>query len=261
VPPQHASGPVVAFFSVAAALIVALDEPGPCCDKQAAVTVLGLIVAIPLVAITFEFAVESYLRRGTAAAGARLRVIYPALAMAVVCASMSRVLGFVPGYAYGLIIGYAQVKNRREDIRREAAGVARGAGILLVLAVATWLLRQSGTAEAAAGDGTPFGLRFIDTVLGLTTMMCLETLVIGLVPLRFMSGSVLWRWSRAGWVAAYLPGAALFVLVLIGPLPQGGTTLATVEHLIRMLWLFLGFGLGSFLFWGLFALRRTYPGT
>jgi hypothetical protein len=257
-PQQHASWPVVTFFSVISALIVALAEPGPVWDRERTVTVLGLIVAIPLVAVTFEFAVESYLRRGAAGAGARLRISYPALALAVVCACMSRILAFVPGYAYGLIIGYAQVKDRREDTRREAVGVLRATGILLVMAVASWLLRQFATAQAAAGDGTPIGLRFIDTVLGLTTTMCLETLVIGLVPLRFMTGNTLWRWSRAGWVAAYLPGAALFVLILIGPLPHGETTLATVGHLIRMLWLFVGFGLGSLLFWSLFALRRIY---
>lgn len=251
-PQRRQSWPLVMVFAMLAAVAIGLSEPqGDDSTSKVVVTVLGLFVAVPLVAVSYEFAIESYARlRSTD--HARLRIVYPAVVIAAVCATVSRQLEFVPGYAYGMIVAYTIVAGRQRDPKRDGIAVLRASALLIGLALAGWLLRQFGTAAVTAGDDTPFGLRLLDTTLGLITVMSLETLVVGLLPLRFLHGRTLWDWSRLGWLVTYVAGATVFVLMLIGPLPEDKVS---PGEILKMLWLFVGFCAGSYLFWGCFAVR------
>jgi hypothetical protein len=191
----------------------------------------------------------------------QLRVVYPALAVAACCAIASRLLDFVPGYAYGLVLAYGLVAGQRQDVtevakRQKAVAVLRASGLMLALALAAGLLERFGTAPYTGdGRGAPFALALIDSTLAMITMMALEVLVVGLMPLRFLRGREVWAWSRPAWFAVYVPSLGAFTVVLMGPYTSEW------KHLVRAMTLFIMFFAGSFAFWAYFALRGRMSGS
>ncbi|SDJ03751.1 hypothetical protein SAMN04488074_101340 [Lentzea albidocapillata subsp. violacea] len=256
-PARPTAWPLVLLFAAIAACLLTWVQAGPGVGRADIAQALGYLIAIPLVAISYEFAIETHYRNGPAGGIARLRIVVPALVVAVVCAVVSRWLDFVPGYVYGLLIAYNDIKARDSDpLRVRAAGVLRGVVLLFALACGAWVLWQFGTHPATAGDATSLPLRVLDTALVQIAVLSMETLAIGLIPIDFLHGGLLRKWSRRVWFAVYLPAALLFVLLLLGPqqtLQREGSRSVDV---LKSIWLFVGFCAGSFLFWGFFKWRN-----
>jgi hypothetical protein len=261
--------PLVVVFSVLAALVMSVAEPGPFLNRRVLVVAAALLVAVPLSAVTFEWAIESYARRVDRAADrSRLHVVFPAVAVAFGCAISSRLLHFVPGYAYGLIIAYPAVRGRVLLRSQEAAGVFRAVVALLLLGGTAWVAWQFGTSGPAASDGAGLPLRLLDTTLAFIALLCLETLLICLLPLRFMPGAKLWQWAprsrpdsdsrvtwrgRLLWLCTHTVVATAFVIVLLGV----GERTPSWPEVITMLTLLVAFCICSLTFWAIFRFRRS----
>jgi hypothetical protein len=188
--------------------------------------------------------------------------------VAAVCAISSRLLHLVPGYAYGLIIAYPAVRGRVLSRSQEAAGVFRGAVALLLVGGAAWAAWQFGTSGPASHDGAGLPLRLLDTTLGFIALLSLETLLICLLPLRFMPGAGLWQWAprrrpvadrrvtwrgRLLWLSTHTVVATAFVVVLLGV----GERTPSWPEVITMLALLVGFCIGSLTFWAIFRFRKS----
>ena len=77
---------------------------------------------------------------------------------------------------------------------------------LLVASLGAWVLM--GPAHAAVQhDPSPLNV-LIDTVLAATFVGGLEGVFYSMIPLTFMDGAVVWRWSRIAWVLLF--GTATF---------------------------------------------------
>lgn len=84
----------------------------------------------------------------------------------------------------------------------------------------------------------------------------LAATVFGLVPLRFLPGEPIFRWSRLSWSLPYALGLFAFVWIILNP--KNGFAHATDQAgFVTAAVLFVAFGLVSVLFWAYFIFRPS----
>jgi membrane protein implicated in regulation of membrane protease activity len=83
----------------------------------------------------------------------------------------------------------------------------------------------------------------------------LEAVAFGLLPMRFLAGQALYRWSRPLWAVLFGLGTFSFSYLLIGP-HSGYLSELPLSGLIAAFGVFAMFGTVSVLFWGYFRFRR-----
>ncbi|WDZ88864.1 FGLLP motif-containing membrane protein [Nocardiopsis sp. HUAS JQ3] len=251
------------FWVAAAALPVLLNwNPGP--QATPLLDFLGLLVAVFFVTAFYAGIVDD---RDTAWSGVRGRfeVLPTGLAIVALCSALSAALDFEPGYFYGLIAGFAAVVDRRsrldmpvrvrEDFARVREGRATmlGAVFILVLSAACYLV-WSALSPAAQREDASFVLRLADKALFSTVLLGVQTVVFGLLPMKFLDGYRLWSWGAVPWAAVYLPGLFLFVYLMhMHPAQVSAQTVP--ESLVNTLVLFAGFGVLSLAVWLFFVWR------
>jgi hypothetical protein len=242
----------IAFILVAGLLYGLLDPTfGP--DVRSAVTFVGIVAALGAVTwlqgLPLRAAHQAASPDGTDRG--HLQAALGTLAVAAACVLISRATGFLPGYLYGLVIGYQFVRELDGD--REARALSASAWWMLGLAVVCWLMlnavRAPGVAETAPGQ-------ILSTVLGTITVAGIEGIVFGLVPLRFLPGEPIFRWSRVSWAVLYAIGLFGFVWIILDP-ANGFANATDQAGFVTAAVLFIGFGLVSVLFWAYFRLRPS----
>jgi len=236
---------VAAFVAISALLYGFLDPDfGP--SAESAAEVVGIGIGILLTAVAFQLP-QLLAHRGEA--GTRLRVLPGTIVVALVCVVISRLTGFLPGYVYGLILGFAfasELSPAGEARRTAAAG-----GLMLALAVVAWLA-SAALGDPAADPAIP-GI-VLQTVLAALVVGGLEGVVFGLLPLRFLQGEVLFGWNRLAWCVLFGHGVFAFAHVLINP-ASGYLADSSRTPLLTIVALFVGFAIVSFAFWGYFRFR------
>lgn len=113
-------------------------------------------------------------------------------------------------------------------------------------------------AEAAAGPDPSTATLLLDAALAALWVSGLQAVLFGLLPLRFLPGEKVVRWSRAGWLAIY--GTALFLFVHAVARPGGDegdvTSEATAWSMAVLLALFSLAALGTWAWFRFAAPRR-----
>ncbi len=126
---------------------------------------------------------------------------------------------------------------------------------LLAFSLLAWFARIP-VADAAARPDAPLGFIVLEAALVGVFLAGLETLVISLVPLRFLDGTKLMAWSRTGW--AVLFGLVVFILVHVLLRPGSGyVNDSPAASTVLVAVLFAGFGVFSVAFWAYFRFRRA----
>jgi hypothetical protein len=223
-------------------------------NRSSLALALGLSVALALITIVFRlpFLLHSRQHHGE---WARLKVLPGTALMAVACVGLSRLLNFQPGYLYGLIAG---LEFRREADDTTGRLTSLAALTILIIGLVTWAARAP-VAAAAARAGAGFWVVAADACLAAIFVAGLTTLVFSLIPLRFLEGSKVTKWSRAAWVGLFASGLFAFVHILLQP-SSGyvGHTQSGQKWVVIAL--FVGFGLFSIAFWAYFRFRpaRTH---
>jgi hypothetical protein len=219
-------------------------------NRSSLALVLGLSVALALITIVFRlpFLLHSKQHHNE---WARLKVLPGTALMAVACVGLSRLLGFQPGYLYGLIAG---LEFRREADDTTGRLTSLAALTILILGLVTWAARAP-VAAAAARAGAGFWVVAADACLAAIFVAGLTTLVFSLIPLRFLEGTKVTRWSRKAWVALFAAGLFAFVHILLQQPSSGyvGHTQSNQKWVVIAL--FVGFGLFSVAFWAYFRFR------
>ncbi|MGH9190498.1 MAG: FGLLP motif-containing membrane protein [Acidimicrobiales bacterium] len=116
----------------------------------------------------------------------RLAVLPGSAVVAAACVGFSRLLNFLPGYLFGLIAGFTF--RNEEDEKTEGRLTAAGCLFILLVGIAAWIARGPVSA-AAAGPGAGRGLFALEALLTAVFLLGLESLLFGLLPLRFLNGS------------------------------------------------------------------------
>jgi hypothetical protein len=239
----------LAGFIIAGGVLYAFLSPDFGLTRTTLALALGLSVSLALITIVFRlpFLLHSKQRHGE---WARLKVLPGTALVAVACVGLSRLLNFQPGYLYGLIAGL-EFRREPEDTTGRLTSLA--ALTILIIGLVTWAARAP-VAAAAAREGAGFWIVAADACLAAIFVAGLETLVFSLIPLRFLEGTKVTRWSRAAWVALFASGVFAFVHILLQP-SSGyvGHTQAGQKWVVIAL--FVGFGILSIGFWAYFRFR------
>lgn len=222
---------------LAMALLYGFLDPGFGLDPSSLTTFLGLLAGV--LVTTLGFALPTMLMRRTRAGDrGRLRLLPVAIVVGIACVVLSRLIGFLPGYLYGMAIGVVFAMDVGEEA--EVSEVTVTAFVLLVVGLGAWF--GLGAVRSAGGS------QLMEAALAMITVSALEALVFGLLPVHGMPGRVLFRHSRWLWVVIWGLAVLAFFHVLINP--QSGYLVDTAfVPVLTTYALLLGFGAVSLALW------------
>ncbi|MGC0418549.1 FGLLP motif-containing membrane protein [Embleya sp. AB8] len=246
---------VVAFLVLSVLCTVAV-EPELGLDSATYALALSLLIAVPLTVLVYSGPAEAY-RRRLSRIRAFPHLIPGALVVALLLGVLSRAAHLVPGYVYGLFLAFTHAGLRQLSPREEGRATALGAWALAGLGASAWVWRIPVERVLADQDSPAFGWVLAENVLTQTYVGAVIGLVFGLLPIRFLDGHLLWRWSRWGWAAVYAVAVFLFLLTLVDP--TGVAVGATRRMCVDAAWWFGAFLLASVAFWAVFRLRSATP--
>ena len=182
--------------------------PGP----NATILLASGVAAIGVTTAISLALAEWYLRRRLAARG-RPRVILWTLPLAIGSVVLARLSGAQPAYLYGVVGGYAGRGGL--DVADEGRMTLRGSLGLLALAIGAWILRVPVQPDGALPQSGAAAL--LDTLLVGVFVAAVEAVVIGLIPLQFLPGHRLRRWSTWRWAVTWAASIGLFAHVILYP--------------------------------------------
>jgi len=248
-----------AVFCVVAALLSMLVDPEiifrePGWPGKGILLFVGFFVAIPVTTLIYAVPGERYARQVSGGA-ARLRALPFALLIAAAFVAISLAGRLMPGYVYGLVAGYGVVHGRKLTRQYEGFAVLLGALFVLAASLLIWVLWEP-VRVAAAGLHPSWPVLALDAVMSQTVILGLEAIVFALLPMQFLDGGKLRRWSLRAWAPVYLVAAFFFVHLLV--LNARPVAQAQHQHDVSTVFaLFIGFALFSCAFWGYFRFRPT----
>jgi hypothetical protein len=240
-----------AGFLAAGAVLYGLLTPDFGFNRTSLALGLGLGLALLVICVGFSVPTLTYMRRRFHERG-RLQVLPGTIVIAALCVGLSRLLHFQPGALYGLLAVFAF--GRDLDAKRKGRLTAVSAVFILTVAVAAWFVRVP-VAAAAGRPGAGLGLLVLDAALSAVFLLGLESLVVSLLPLRFLDGSKVMAWSRLAWAALF--GLGLFAVVHVLLRPGSGYVGHTTGGSMLVVGAFyVAFGLLSVGFWAYFRFRH-----
>ena len=238
----------VPAFATAGAVLYAQLSPDFGFDRRSLALVVGMLCSLVLLALVHDVTRAFYVRRFDIPSAVGTQPLL--LLFAVVLVVLSRVADLAPGYVYGLFT--AVIYLRPVDVRLDGKALALSSVVLGILAGAAWLMWDP-VRELASRPDAGFPSVVLDAFLASFWVSALGTVVFGLVPLRFLSGEAVRRWSTTGWLAIY--GLALMFFLHTMAHPERGFYSRADVPLPVVLVPFFGFALFSVAFWGYFRAR------
>jgi sugar lactone lactonase YvrE len=218
---------------------------------------LGTLAGLVVVTASLDLPAMAYLRlRHREQALVRAfpaTLLFAGISLVIVLAAHLHV-----GYLYGLVAGYALKKGltgtEEEPRAEEGRAVALSCLVMFVVSLSAWALRPTISAllggHHTAGIGTA-----VNAMLAMVIGGGLETVIFGLVPLTFLDGATVRRWSRLAWRALFILGLWLLASVLLSE-----EDVVTTGPALTVLVPFVLFGVLSVLFWGYFFVGGLLTG-
>jgi hypothetical protein len=242
----------LSFFLLTAVSAVACGflSPDFGWNMTSLVMAVGMFVALLVMAVVFSVPADIGIHRQFGEWG-KLNFLPGSVVVSIVMVVVSRLFHFQPGYFYGALAGLAFRSALSEGVqgRMTAANWA----FSLVISVAAWFARIPVSA-AAARPGASVWWIGLEVCLALVFLWGVEGLAVAMLPLRFMDGRKVFRWSRTGWAVLFFLGLFATFHILLAP-GSGYVGHTTGGVAIGVMVLYAGFGLGSVLFWAYFRFR------
>ena len=196
------------------AVVYGFVEPAFGFDLSSLALVLGMAVAFGVVSLAKEASKLLYVGQWWGISG-HLAVVPGFLVVAVVCVTLSRVVGLESGLLLGTLLAFSTGRALRSD--EEGPALAVAAASLTAVGLLAWVLRDPFV--AAAGPAGSFVPEVVGAALSAITVASLANLVWALVPIA-LDGAALLRWSRPAWAFFAVLGGFAFVHVVLHP-PAG----------------------------------------
>jgi hypothetical protein len=185
-----------------------------------------------------------------------VRLYSAALAIAVISVLFSRAVGFRPGIVYGFVASSLILTPAALSRRQSAAIVALPAVALLGASVLAGLLL--GPLQRAASDGNGL-LTLLDSIVAIVFVAGLETCFYSMIPISFMDGAVVYRWSRRAWALLFGTVTFLFFELIIN---RDASYIDAFKQtaVTTLLWLVALYGAITITTWSWFRWRRARHG-
>jgi hypothetical protein len=243
-----------ALLVVLGGVMCAFVSPDVGFDRASLALVIGMSIALVIVTVGFDVPKSIVMRRRFRERG-QITALPATIVIAAGCVLASRMLHFRPGLLFGLL---AVLTFRREfESRLEGKLAAVACAAILAVSIGAWV--AVGPVGAAARSSSSFWLLALEATLSAICVIGLETVTFVLLPVKFMMGSTIMRWSKTTWFVLFVLSGGLYVRILIRPgigaigrssaLPSSVVVLAVIPCLI------------SVLFWAYFRFRSDRPTT
>jgi hypothetical protein len=175
--------------------------------------------------------------------------------VAVICVIVSRVAGLHPGVFYGFVAAAVIVAARSPSRSEEARIIYYPMLALIGVALFAWLLIDP--FRAMAEDGSFLGA-VLEGVAVATFLGGIQGSLFNLIPIQFMDGIRVWRWSKLAWIAVFLPLLVLFLQVIVeqGETMESATDNDGIRALFLIAVVFWVVTAGTWLFFRIRASRQ-----
>jgi hypothetical protein len=238
------------IFLLVSGLLFALITPDFGFNRSTLALVLGLAIAVAVVTVgfaipTFIYYLKEFRDRG------QILVMPGSVIVGGVCVLISRLLHFEPGYLYGLLAIF--VFHHETDERTDGRLAAVSVFFVIVLAIVAWVARVPLTGLAQKDPS--FLALVLEAAVSGAFVIGLESILVGILPMRFLDGSRIKKWSTSAWLALFLLALFTLVEVLIQP-GSGYVGHATTAGKFAVAALYIAFGLISLAFWSYFRFRK-----
>jgi hypothetical protein len=251
VPEPKERGRALSFFLLTAVAAVACGFLSPDFGFSTTGLVLfaGIFVALIVMAVMFSLPADIGIRRQFGEWG-KLNFLPGTVLVSIVLVLLSRLLDFQPGYFYGALAGLAF----RSALSEQVQGKMTAANWMfsLVISVGAFFLRAPVSA-AAAEPGSSIWWIGLEICLALIFLWGVEGLAVAMLPMRFLDGRKVMRWSRTAWAVLFFLGIFTTVHVLLRP--GSGYVGETSAVTIGVMTLFALFGVISVGLWAYFRFR------
>jgi hypothetical protein len=202
----------VAVTAVAGGVLLGFLTPAFPFDTSAPALLVGLVVAFLVVTAAQQGTQLLYVTRWW---GVRCHLgpVPGFLLLGAVGVVVSRALGLEPGLVLGTLVAFRTARPLRTD--EEGPAVALAATTLTAVGGTAWVVRDP--LVAAAGEPGTFLADAVATALTATAVSAAANLLFALVPLSFLPGAALLRWSPGLWALFACTGGFAFVHLAVLP--------------------------------------------
>ncbi len=219
-------------------------------NTTSVVLFVGIFAALIVMAVVFSLPADIGIRRQFGEWG-KLNFLPGTMLVAFALVAASRLFDFQPGMFYGALAGLAFRSALTEGVQ----GKFTAANWIFSLAISmgAFFLRVPVTA-AAAEPGASIWWIGLEICLAMVFLWGIEGLAVAMLPMRFLDGRKIYRWSKPAWAALFFLGIFATVHILLRP-GSGYVGSTTGNVSIGVMTLFGAFGLGSVAFWAYFRFR------
>jgi hypothetical protein len=237
---------------VASAALFSFIEPGFPTEPGAPEYLLGMVLGFALVSTVFFSTWRLVLHRLEPDGKGKWEIYPPFILLAAFLVVMARLAHFIPGVILGTVAEYEPAKKL--STRTAGIRVATTYGVLILLGLVAWFAWIP-VEHSASHEGASSLTLILDSALAITFVSALESVAFGLLPMTFLDGNDLFRWSKAIWAAMWGAAVLWFSVVILHP------ALSTYGHEInsgRAVWLALLFSTLMVIAvstWGFFRVR------
>jgi hypothetical protein len=199
---------------VASAILFSFIEPGFPTESGAPEYLLGMVLGFALVSTVFFSTWRLVLHRLEPEGKGKWELYPPFILLAGFLVIMARLAHFIPGVILGTVAEYEPAKKL--STRTAGIRVATTYAVLMVLGLAAWFAWIP-VEHSASHEGASSLTLILDSALAITFVSSLESVAFGLLPMRFLDGNDLFRWSRVTWAGLWGAAVLWFSIVILHP--------------------------------------------
>lgn len=218
-------------------------------NRTSVVLFIGIFVALLMMAVVFSLPADIGIRRQFGEWG-KLNFLPGSVLVAIAMVAASRIFDFQPGFFYGALAGLAFRAALTEKVQGRMT--AYNWMFSLAISVGAFFLRVPVSAAAAEGGRSIWWIG-LEICLALIFLWGIEGLAVGMLPMKFLDGRKVFKWSRTAWAVLFFLGIFATVHVLLRP--GSGYVGSSDGVSVSVLALLAFFGIGSILFWAYFRFR------
>jgi hypothetical protein len=211
------------------AFIYSFLDPDFGINRHTGVMFISLVAAVGISIYVYEGAqvIVSEQRFGI---DSMVQFFPAAIVFALLTVAISRISDLNPGLVLGFVAGAVVIGPRAPSDDEAGQIVYLPMLALLAVSLLAWLLMAP--ARGWAEDGTFLGAS-IESALALLFVAGIQGLLFNLVPVTFLDGLKVWRWSKLAWLSIAVPSAFIFFHVIVNR--EGTFASATGERSVQML--------------------------